>query len=152
MAGMTDVPQKSSSVEPVSTEFEAPTLPEPTLGALAHDLSQQIPDLVRSEMRLGQAELTEKGKRAGLGIGMFGAAGILGLFGFGCLLATAIVALAHAVPDWLAALIVTVLVLAAAGVVALVGKQKVAAATPPKPERAIEGIKEDIATVKGEHS
>jgi MFS family permease len=141
MEDMTDVPP-----------FEAPVLPEPTLGALAHDLSQQLPDLIRSEMRLAQAELTEKGKRAGLGLGMFGAAGILGLFGFGCLLATAILALAHAVPDWLAALIVTVVVLAAAGAVALVGKQKVAAATPAKPERAIEGLKEDVATVKGDNS
>jgi hypothetical protein len=152
MEDMTDVPHKSASAGPGTSEFEAPTLPEPTLGALALDLSRQIPDLIRSEMRLAQAELTEKGKRAGLGIGMFGAAGILGLFGFGCLLATAIVALTYAVPDWLVALIVTVVVLAAAGVVALVGKQKVAAATPPGPERAIEGIKEDIATVKGEHS
>lgn len=138
---MTDVPP-----------FEAPVLPEPTLGALAHDLSQQIPDLIRSEMRLAQAELAQKGKQAGLGLGMFGAAGILGLFGLGCLLATAILALAHPLPDWLAALVVTVVVLVAAGAVALVGKQKVAAATPPKPERAIEGIKEDVATVKGENA
>lgn len=150
---MSNVPPTAAPTgAPATTEFEAPTLPEPTLGALAHDLSQQLPDLIRSEMRLAQAELTEKGKRAGLGLGMFGAAGILGLFGFGCLLATAIIALAHAVPDWLSALIVTLVVLAVAGVVALVGKKKVAAATPPKPVRAIEGIKEDIATVKGEHS
>jgi uncharacterized membrane protein YqjE len=132
--------------------FEAPVLPEPTLGALAHDLSQQIPDLIRSEMRLAQAELTEKGKRAGIGLGMFGVAGILGLFGLGCLLATAIIALSHALPDWLSALIVTVVVLAAAGATALAGKQKVSAATPPKPERAIEGLKEDVATVKGENA
>ena len=132
--------------------FEAPVLPQPTLGALAHDLSQQIPDLIRSEMRLAQAELTEKGKKAGLGLGMFGAAGILGLFGLACLLATAIIALSHALPDWLSALLVSVIVLAAAGAVALAGKQKVSAATPPKPERAIEGLKDDVATVKGDNS
>ena len=56
---------------------------EPTLGALVHDLSQQIPELIRSELRLAQAEVTEKGKRAGLGIGMFGAAGLLAFFGVG---------------------------------------------------------------------
>ena len=67
------------------------------------------------------------------------------------LVATAILGLAHAVPDWLAALIVAVVLLAAAGVAALVGKKNVEAATPPQPERAIEGIQEDVATVKGQH-
>ena len=47
-----------------------PTSDEP-IGALVHRLSEQIPQLVRSEMRLAQAELTQKGKKAGLGIGMF---------------------------------------------------------------------------------
>jgi uncharacterized membrane protein YqjE len=124
---------------------------EPTLGALVHDLTQQLPQLIRSEMRLAQAEMTEKGKRAGLGIGMFSAAGLLAFFGIGCVITTAILALAHAVPDWLAALIVAVVLFAVAAVAALVGKKEVQQATPPAPEHAIEGVKEDIAVVKGEH-
>ena len=55
---------------------------EPTIGALVHDLSQQIPDLIRSELRLAQAEVAEKGKRAGLGIGMFSVAGLLATSGW----------------------------------------------------------------------
>ena len=125
---------------------------DPTLGALVHDLTQQVPQLIRSEIRLAQAEVTEKGKRAGVGIGMFSAAGLLAFFGLGCLITTAILALAHALPDWLSALIVAVVLLAGAGVAALAGKSKVQSATPPVPEQAIEGIKEDIATVKGGHS
>lgn len=122
-----------------------------TLGALVHQLSQQIPDLVRSEIRLAQAEVTEKGKRAGLGIGMFSVAGLLAFFAIAALITTAILALALVVDAWLAALIVALVLLAVAGVVAMVGKNKVAEAGPPKPERAISGIKEDIETVKGHH-
>jgi uncharacterized membrane protein YqjE len=124
---------------------------DPTLGALVHDLTQQVPQLIRSELRLAQAEMAEKGKRAGIGIGMFSAAGLLALFGLGCLITTAILALAHAVPDWLAALIVAAVLFAGAAIAALVGKKEVQQATPPAPEQAIEGVKEDLAVMKGEH-
>ncbi len=124
---------------------------DPTLGALVHDLTQQVPQLIRSELRLAQAEMTEKGKRAGVGIGMFSAAGLLAFFGLSCVVATAILALAHALPDWLSALLVGVVLFAVAGVVALLGKKEVQQATPAAPEQAIEGVKEDIAVVKGEH-
>lgn len=124
---------------------------DPTVGALVHDLTQQVPQLIRSELRLAQAEMAEKGKRAGLGIGMFSAAGLLAFLGLCCVITTAILALAHALPDWLSALIVALVLLAGAGVAALVGKKEVRLATPPAPEHAIEGVKEDIAVVKGEH-
>ena len=122
-----------------------------TLGALVHQLTQQVPELIRSEMRLAQAEVAEKGKRAGLGIGMFSVAGLLAFFSLGSLVATAIIALALVVDAWLAALIVALVLLAAAAVAGMVGKKKVAEAAPPAPERAIQGLKEDIATVKGDH-
>jgi hypothetical protein len=80
-----------------------------------HDLTQQVPQLIRSELRLAQAEMTEKGKRAGIGIGMFSAAGVLAFLGLGSLVATAILALAHVLPDWLSALIVGVVLFAVAG-------------------------------------
>jgi uncharacterized membrane protein YqjE len=124
---------------------------DPPLGALVHDLTQQVPQLIRSEIRLAQVELTEKGKRAGLGVGMFSAAGLLGFLGLCCLVTTAILALAHALPDWLAALVVAAVLLVGAGIAALVGKKEVQQATPPAPEQAIEGVKEDIAVVKGKH-
>ena len=107
---------------------------------------------MRSELRLAQAELTEKGKRAGLGIGMFSAAGLLAFLGISTLVATAILALALVLPAWAAGLIVAVLLFAGAGIVALVGKKEVEQATPPAPERAIAGVREDVATVKGGHS
>jgi uncharacterized membrane protein YqjE len=122
-----------------------------TLGALVHQLSQQIPELIRSEIRLAQAEVTEKGKRAGVGLGMFSVAGLLAFFAVATLIATAILGLATVVDAWLAALIVAVVLLAGAAVAGVMGKNKVAEATPAAPERAIQGIKDDVATVKGAH-
>ncbi|MFC4783429.1 phage holin family protein [Nocardioides sp. MAHUQ-72] len=122
------------------------------IGALVHRLSEQIPDLVRSELRLAQAELTEKGKKAGAGVGLFSVAGLLGFFALATLVTTAILALALAVPAWLSALIVAVVLLAAAGVAALVGKKEVQQATPPAPERTIASVREDVAAVKGGHA
>ena len=122
-----------------------------TLGALVHQLSQQIPELIRSEIRLAQAEVAEKGKRAGVGIGMFSVAGLLAFFAVATFVTTAILGLAHVVDAWLAALIVGLVLFAGAAVVGLAGKNKVSEATPAAPERAIQGIKEDIATVKGAH-
>ncbi len=122
-----------------------------TLGALIHQLSQQLPELIRSEMRLAQAEITQKGKRAGVGIGMFSVAGLLAFFAVASLVTTAILGLATVVEAWLAALIVALVLLVAAAVTGLLGKNKVAEAGPPTPERAVEGLKEDIATVKGAH-
>ena len=128
----------------------APGPPDATLGALVHDMTQQMSTLVRDEMRLAQAEMTEKGKRAGRGIGLFSAAGLLAFFGVAVLIATAVLALALALPAWLAALIVAVVLLAGAAVVGVQGRNNVQQATPAKPEEAIEGLKEDVATVKGE--
>ena len=124
---------------------------DPTLGAIVHDLTTQIPELIRSEIRLAQAEMTEKGKRAGIGLGLFSGAGLLAFFGLGTLIATAILALSLVLDAWLAALIVAVVLFVVAAVLGLGGKSKVQQATPPAPERAVEGVKEDIATVKGQH-
>ena len=122
---------------------------EPTLGRLVHQLTQQIPDLVRSEIRLAQAEVAEKGKRAGVGLGMFSAAGLLAFFALASVVAAAIIGLAEVMPAWAAALVVAAVLLTIAAVVGLLGKRQVGEATPAAPERAIEGLKEDIATVKG---
>jgi tetrahydromethanopterin S-methyltransferase subunit C len=118
------------------------------VGELMKDLSEQTSTLVRKEVELAKAELAVKGKKAGIGTGMFGGAGLFGFFAFGCLTATFILALATAVAPWLAALIVTVVYGAIAGVLALQGKNKVQEATPPVPERAVDSTKEDVEWVK----
>ncbi len=112
-------------------------------------LSEQTSALVRQELKLAQLELQQKGRHAGVGAGLFGAAGVVALYGGGALVATAILLLATALDHaWLAALIVGVVLLAVAGVMALLGKKQVAQAGPPVPEQAIQSTKTDVDTIK----
>ena len=115
---------------------------------LLKQLSDQTTTLVQQEVELAKLELQEKGKKAGIGAGMFGGAGVLGLYAVGALTATIILALATFMPGWVAALIVTVVYGAIAGVLALRGKSKVQEATPPVPEQAVDTTKEDVRWVK----
>jgi nitrate/nitrite transporter NarK len=121
---------------------------ERPIGQLVQDLSQQTATLVRQELRLAQLEMQQKGKRAGIGAGLFGGAGLVAVLGLGALVAAAILALATAVDAWLSALIVAVVLFAIAGVVALVGKREVTDAVPPVPERTIESVQQDVNAIK----
>jgi hypothetical protein len=121
---------------------------EASLGELVKQLSEQSSRLARQEVELAKAELAVKGRRAGIGAGMFGGAGAFGFYGFGALTAAVILALATAVDGWLAALIVAVAYGAIAGILALQGKHKVQQATPPIPEEAAESVKEDMQWAK----
>lgn len=118
------------------------------VGDLVRQLSEQTSTLVRQEIELAKAELAIKGKRAGIGAGMFGGAGLFGFFAFAALTTTFILALNLVVAGWLAALIVTAAYGLVAGLLALQGKNKVQEATPPVPERAVDSTKEDVAWVK----
>jgi MFS family permease len=119
-----------------------------SVAELVKQLSEQTSRLARQEVELAKAELAVKGKRAGIGAGMFGAAGVFGFYAIGALVATAILALATAITAWLAALIVTAVLGALAGILALQGKNKVSEATPPVPEQAAESVKEDVEWAK----
>jgi putative superfamily III holin-X len=124
------------------------TAADSSASELAQQLSEQVSRLIRDELRLAQLEMTTKGKRAGLGIGMLGGGGLLALYGIGCLLAAAIIGLALAVPAWLSALIVGAAVLAAAAVAALRGKSKLSQATPVVPEQTVQSVKADVEEIK----
>jgi MFS family permease len=119
-----------------------------SLAELTKQLSDQTTALAHKEVELAKAELALKGKRLGLGAGMFGGAGLIGAYAFGALTACAILALATAIDGWLAALIVAVVYGVIAGVLALTGKKQVEQGTPPVPERAIESTKEDIQSTR----
>jgi hypothetical protein len=115
---------------------------------LVKQLTEQTKTLARQEIELAKAELTEKGKKAGLGAGMFGAAGLLGLLAFAVLTACLVLALATAIAPWLAALVVAVLYGAIASALALVGKKELQEATPPVPEQTVDTLKEDVRWTK----
>ena len=124
------------------------TSPQPSTAELVSQLSEQVTTLVRDELALARAEMTEKGKRAGKGAGLIGAGGVLALYGLGALFVTIGALLALAMPVWLSALIVMVLIFAAAGVAALLGKKQVQQAVPPKPTEAVDSTKRDVQAVK----
>jgi hypothetical protein len=125
-----------------------PQLREQSMGELFKQLSHELSTLVRQELKLAQAEMTEKGKRAGLGAGIFGGAGIAGFLALLALTACVIAALAEAMHVWLAALIVAVAYAAVAGALALLGRRKVAEAAPAVPEQTVETVKEDVQWAK----
>lgn len=117
---------------------------EASVAELVKQLSEQTSRLARQEVELAKAELQQKGKRAGVGAGMFGGAGAFGFYALGALVAAAVLGLATAVVAWLAALIAGAALGVIAGVLALQGKAKVQQATPPVPEGATESVKEDV--------
>lgn len=119
-----------------------------SLGKLVSDLSEQTSRLVRAEVELAKEELAAKAKRAGIGSGLITAALVLAAYTFAVGIATVIIALAVAMPAWLAALIVFVAMLAVTAILALVGRAQLKKSTPPKPERALENLREDVAAVK----
>jgi uncharacterized membrane protein YqjE len=114
---------------------------------LVSRLSEQVTTLVRDELTLARIEMTEKGKRAGRGAGLLGGAGVVALYGLGALLVTGGAALALVMPVWAAALIVTVVLFAAAGIAAVAGKKEVKRATPPTPEAAMASGRRDVDTL-----
>ena len=135
----------------MSTPTPSPTprpASEASIGELLSRVPAQTSQLVRDEIRLAQAELTEKGKRAGIGAGLFGGAGVFALYGVGALVAAAILGLAEAVDGWLAALIVAVALFAIAAVAGLIGKSNVSKAVPPMPQETVASVKTDIDTIK----
>lgn len=118
------------------------------VGDLVQRASQQLSQLVRDEMRLAQAEMTEKGKRFGKGGGLFGGAGLMGVLTLQALVATVIAALALTLDVWVAALIVTGALAVITALMAAFGKQQIRKATPPKPEQTLDSVRADVVEIK----
>ncbi|MEW2585377.1 phage holin family protein [Streptomyces virginiae] len=119
-----------------------------SVGVLVSRASRQISELVREEMQLARAEMTQKGKRFGKGGGLFGAAGLLGFLAAQALTATCIAALALVLPLWASALIITVALAVVAAVMAMAGKKQVARAGTPVPTQTIDSVKADLAEMR----
>jgi hypothetical protein len=117
-------------------------------GELVKQVAEQVSTLVRDELKLAQLEMTRKGKQAGTGIGMMGGGGLIALYGAGCLIASAIIAISRVLAPWLAALSVGVVLLAVAGIAAVVGKGRLAKAAPPLPKEAVNSVKTDVEEIR----
>lgn len=129
--------------EAITSAGRDPDDREKPIGELLKQLSEQTSTLVRQEIELAKAEVTDKGKKAGVGAGMLAGAGLVALLGLGALTAFLILLLDGALANWLAALVVTIVYLALAGVLALMGKKQLQKAGPPVPEQTVETLKED---------
>ena len=121
---------------------------ERSVPELVKDITAQSAALARKEIELAEAEMIIKGKRAGLGAGMFGGAGLLGLFGLGALTAAAILGLAIVLPGWASALIVAGVYFGVAGIIALMGGVELRRAKPLPPTEAAESVKDDVEWIK----
>jgi uncharacterized membrane protein YqjE len=133
------------SIEDVNTRT---TPAEKSIADLVRDVTELVPRLVHDEIALAKAELTEKGKHAGAGVGLFGGGGLFAFFGIAVLIAAAVLGLAEAVPAWASALIVAAVLLLIAGAMALIGRSQVRQAVPPVPARAVDSTKQDVQAVK----
>ena len=120
----------------------------PSIGELVSTLSEKMSSLIRSEIALAKAEMAEKAKNAGIGIGLFVGAGVLAFWGTGLLIATVVLGIAEGLPAWLAALIVTLAVFGLVALLVLLGKKALERGTPPVPEKAQASIKADVDALK----
>jgi len=121
---------------------------EASVGELVSRASEQLTTLVRDEMRLAQTELAQKGRRSGVGLGLFGGAGAVAWFGVGALVAAAILGLSVVVAPWLAAVIVGLVLLLIASALAMIGKREVSQATPVLPQESMQNVRRDVEAVK----
>jgi hypothetical protein len=136
-------------VEQTSEARQRSGAAERSTGELIKLMSEQVSTLVRDELKLAQLEMTRKGKQAGIGAGMLGGGGVIALYGIGCLIACAIIAISRVLAPWLSALVVGAALLAVAGIAALVGKARLQQATPPVPQDAVQNVKADVDEIKG---
>jgi uncharacterized membrane protein YqjE len=123
-------------------------LRERPIGDLVKQLASQTSTLVRQELDLAKAEMSQKAATAGKGAGLLGGAAVTGLLAAGALTACLILVLSEAIDAWLAALIVAVVLGAVAAALGLAGRNKVREATPPVPEQTVETVKEDVEWAK----
>lgn len=119
-----------------------------SMGELAAQLSDQVARLVRDEMALAQVEAKQRAKRIGAGVGMFGFAGLVALFGACCFVAAAVLGLCNVLRPWFAALVVGAALVLLGGFVALPGWKGITDRRPPVGHDAVESVKADVAAVK----
>jgi len=127
---------------------QAPPSEERSTGELVKQLSEQVSVLVREEVKLAQLEMTRKGKQFGVGAGMISGGGLIALYGAGCLIACAVLAISEALAAWLAALIVGLVLLAVAGAAAQLGRGRLKKAVPPVPVDTVDSVKADVEEIK----
>ena len=120
-----------------------------SLFSLIADLPRLVIGQVKNEIEQLKAELIAKIKHAGIGVGLFAAAGFMAFFLLAVLIAAAVLGLATALPGWLAALIVAGILLVIVVILLLAGLRQVKQGVPPAPTETIKSVKKDVNVIKG---
>ncbi len=130
-----------SSASSTAPAVRAAGTEEPSVGTLVQSAMADVSTLVRSEIELAKAEIGRSAKKAGISVGLFGAAGVLAAFAGIYLFVTIAEALtALGLPRWISYGIVTLFLLVLAGIAALIGKRMLKKIE--KPERTIETLRD----------
>lgn len=145
---------RTASTDPAARRLvgqPAPGDTERTVGQLVADASHDISALVQSEIQLAKAEVTKGLSFGGKGAGLLGGAAFVGLLGLIFLFHTLAHTLDVWLPLWAGYLIVAVLLLAVAGILALLGIKAVKKAKP-MPEKAIRNAQQTVEAIKPGHN
>jgi hypothetical protein len=120
---------------------------ERSAGEIMQDVMRDTGEVVRGELRLAKAEISEKAAKAGKAGGYFGTAALCGVMGFACLVLCGVAALALVMPVWLAAGLMAVFLVCIAAAAYVGGRSKMKDINPV-PERTVQTIKDDIQWAK----
>jgi hypothetical protein len=126
-----------------------PTRESEGFGGAAKRVADHARSLVGLELELAKLELQRKLGAMGVGLGLGIGAAVLALCGLGFLLATLALVLAIVLDAWLAALIMTLVLFAIAGVLGMLAVRAFRRGTPPVPEQAIKEAKLTTAALGG---
>lgn len=130
-----------------SPSDRGPDTADASVGSLTAEVAKDLSTLVRKELALAKAELTQEAKTAGQAAGMLGGAGFAGYFVLVFLSLAAMWGLGEVLALGWAALIVAGVWTVLAAVLAVLGRSRMSRLNP-KPERTIETVKEDVRWAK----
>ncbi len=150
--GSYNPPERDRIVDPEElrmrdTGGDGATHEGPSIATIVQDIVQDVQGLVRSEVRLAKTEMKEEATTAAKAAAMLAAGALVALYALGFLLVVAYLVLENVMADWLAALIVGVVLAVIAGALVMVGRKKLKEFNP-KPDDTIQTVKEDVKWAK----
>jgi hypothetical protein len=123
-----------------------------SLGDLFSELASETGTLVRQEVALAQAEVTQKAASVGKNVGYLAVGGFVGYAAMLCILAGVIVALGNFMPMWLSAILVGVVTGVIAYFAMIAPALEKLKRTEFAPRETVESIKEDAQWLKNQVS
>jgi uncharacterized membrane protein YqjE len=120
---------------------------ERSISDVLQDIIRNIQEIVRSEVRLAKTEIREEASKAKTAGAMVGAGAVSAIFGVFFLLLAIVYALIRVVPDWAAALMVSIFLTVAAGLLVTAGVRQFKQ-VHPTPDKTVENVKENVKWAK----